>query len=80
MLLGYSLLLSGNKYNYSVYSREKFGSWKLLAFSSVSSAVNSLSAVVLEDFIKPIYTIVKKDDKEGMSERTATRISKALCT
>ena len=47
--------------------------------SSVSSAVNSLSAVVLEDFIKPIYSLVHKDDKEGISEKTATRLSKALC-
>ena len=47
------------------------------ALSSVSSAVNSLAAVVLEDFIKPIYSL--RNEKKQLDEAVATKLSKGLC-
>ena len=44
--------------------------------SSVSSAVNSLAAMTLEDFIKPLYKAVKHTH---LPEQTATRLTIILC-
>ena len=44
--------------------------------SSVSPTLNSLSAVTIEDYIKPLYKYVKKEPLTGSK---AALISKALC-
>jgi hypothetical protein len=41
----------------------------------VSSGVNSLAAVLLEDFIRPVYVTVRQ---RPMSDSQATWLSKAL--
>ena len=45
--------------------------------SSVSSGVNSLAAVVLEDFIRPLHRSFS--NAEALDETTATWISRFLC-
>ena len=46
-----------------------------IIFSSVSSALNSLAAVYLEDFVKPVSLSMNKQ----ITDIQATWISKGLC-
>ena len=47
----------------------------IFLFSSVSSAINSLAAVILEDFIRPAYYKKKQED---VPPKAALWISKGI--